>query len=298
MKKRLSFKYSTWESPKNQCPYCADKINKNQVRCDSCGERLIKTDHMNDYNEIPSKLNGLRNVTNGKLILYSLILTLCIIILNYQFMKYYNLIINESYFIVNLTTYYLLYISFAILIGYEIYIFKKAKLILAISFCFYIFPIILMALYSPYIILEKVRDNILAIVIIFALPLLVIKIFRKREITMNVGEIITDNKEYSIAICNFCNETTKIGEKRLFDFIGKKKRYFCDNCGKYLIGDPFANILVGLCGIVIFIVMTVGYVLSYVEIRKKNIVDSLFLILFIIILWEFETVAKYIVDFA
>jgi hypothetical protein len=174
----------------------------------------------------------------------------------------------------------------AILIGYEIYKYRRAKMILIISFCFYMFPIILMALYKPYDIIYAIIDRIGGFVIVFALPLLFINVFRRREVR-NDYEIKKDNKDYSIGICRYCNETTKVGDKRFIDFIGKKQRYFCDNCGKFIMGDPFANILVGLSGIIIFLVMAIGYTLSYIGKKKINIADNLFLFLMLIITYDF-----------
>ncbi|MBM4273017.1 MAG: hypothetical protein FJ134_00925 [Deltaproteobacteria bacterium] len=282
---KFTFKYSTWESPKNQCPYCAEETNNNQVRCDSCGERLIKSEPLNKYKENNSKLE-LIDITNGKIIIYSLIISLSVILLNYQLLKYYHKIANEDHFFINLMIYYLYYSSMAILIGYEIYKYRRAKMILIISFCFYLFPIILMALSKPYDIVYAIIDRIDGFVIVFAFPLFFINVFRRRWVR-NDYEIITDNKDYSIGICRYCNETTKVGDKRFYGFIGKKQRYFCDNCGKFIMGDPFANILVGLSGIIIFCMIAIGYTLSYIGHQKINITDNLILFLMLIIAYDF-----------
>jgi hypothetical protein len=79
-------------------------------------------------------------------------------------------------------------------------------------------------------------------------------LFRYFEPRFDYAEIIniiefTDpitKKKYDRGTCTKCGGITIVGRERAISFLGKSSEYFCDNCNRFLRGNPLNNIFLGL----------------------------------------------------
>ncbi len=53
-------------------------------------------------------------------------------------------------------------------------------------------------------------------------------------------------KKYDSGTCSKCGGITVTGRERFISFIGKSSEYFCGNCSRFIMGNPFNNILLGI----------------------------------------------------
>lgn len=91
-------------------------------------------------------------------------------------------------------------------------------------------------------------------IILFSLSIFT-TIFKKTENIINIYGVndvrydVEDPKtkfKHDMGICSKCGWQTKITNVRLIPFMGKGDRYFCDNCGVFVRGNPLQSALLGI----------------------------------------------------
>ncbi len=53
-------------------------------------------------------------------------------------------------------------------------------------------------------------------------------------------------KKVDRGTCTKCGSVTTVAKERSISFLGKSSEYFCDNCNRFLRGNPLNNIFLGL----------------------------------------------------
>ena len=172
-----------------------------------------------------------------------------------------------------------------------IYRFRKCYLIILCSCVgLFLFQVLIAVPMKPdaHGVVIGIIGNTLPQVVWVCLPLtLCVFIFRYSEARLDFAEVKdilekTDketNKKYSQGICTKCGAVTIVSSER--ESPGRNKiEFFCDNCGRFVRGNPLPNMVIGLVLIAIAMLFLYG--------RNSNGQDSLisaFNLLFLIVLY-------------
>ena len=153
----------------------------------------------------------------------------------------------------NNSIYFLFFLSISI--ADYIYKLRKLALIIVLSFIVLFFYRLLIAISLYYEFIGQAMMNALkGGVIVYASLSLFSFLFRYFEPRFDYAEVehvfesidpIT-KKKYDSGTCSKCGGITIIWKGKVPSLLGKSSEYFCDNCNRFLRGNPLNNIFLGL----------------------------------------------------
>lgn len=91
-------------------------------------------------------------------------------------------------------------------------------------------------------------------------------------------------KKYDSGTCSKCGGITIIGRERFHPYLGKSSEYFCDNCNRFLRGNPLNNIFLGLTEGASSLLFMLGIASSMQG--KTSSYSSIFLLLLLVGLYD------------
>jgi hypothetical protein len=180
-----------------------------------------------------------------------------------------------------------------------VYLFKKMASILMISFVnLLIFRCIVLFFLAPSLITGAFIFMILSSAPLFIFAAIFSLIYRYSESRLPFAEIqgfageINDpltKKISSQGICGYCKKTTTITVKKT-DGLGlsSDKKYFCDQCGIFIRGNPVRNFLLGITEASFAVVFLFAYFARTYEHTNTNASSSVnyFLLFSLIAIWD------------
>jgi len=188
---------------------------------------------------------------------------------------------------------YIFYFSLGIWIADYIYKLRELTLIIVLSFIVLFFYRFLIAISLYYEFIGQVMINTLKEgVIVYASLSLFSFLFRYFDPRFDYAEIcniieFTDpitKKKYDRGTCTKCGSITIVAKERAISFLGKSTKYFCDNCNRFLRGNPLNNIFLGLTESASSLIFMLG-IASYQQ-GKASSYSSIFLLLFFVGIYD------------
>jgi len=174
-----------------------------------------------------------------------------------------------------------------------IYRLRKITLIIVLSFiALFLYRFLIAAIYNPEFIGQAIINTLEEGIIVYASLSLFSFFFRYFEPRFDYAEIkniieFTDpitKKKYDRGTCTKCDSITIVAKERAISFLGKSSEYFCDNCNRFLRGNPLNNIFLGLTEGVSSLLYMIG-VGSTMQ-GKTTSYSSIFLLLFFVGIYD------------
>jgi hypothetical protein len=190
---------------------------------------------------------------------------------------------------------YIFYFSLGIWISDYIYRLQKLTLIIVLSFiALFLYRFLISVIINPELIDRAMINTLEEGIIVYGALSLFSFFFRYFDPRFDYAEVknvieFTDpitKKKYDRGTCSKCGGTTIVGKERAISFlgIGKSSEYFCDNCNRFLRGNPLNNIFLGLTEAVssLLFIFAVGSNMK----GKTSSYSSIFLLLLLIGIYD------------
>jgi hypothetical protein len=230
-----------------------------------------------------------QEISLTRLILFIVVLPAVVILLDIILSITFSKLSREIAELESRTIAYIFYFSLGIWIADYIYRLRKLILIIVLSFiALFLYRFLLSAIINPEFIGQAMINTLEEGIIVYAALSIFSIFFRYFEPRFDYAEVkntieFTDpitKKKYDRGTCTKCGGITIVGKERAISFLGKSSEYFCDNCNRFLRGNPLNNIFLGLTEAVSSLLFMIG-VGSNMQGKTSSYSSIFLLVLFI-----------------
>jgi len=238
----------------------------------------------------------LETMTNKKNIICLLAIPLLIIFFDVMFsLNLYSLKNKSTQSELQLMI-YSLYVSLGIMIAVYMYNKNNFLIIIILSIVILIIlRIIMVSIMKPNQVSNAIINTIYEIIPVFGAAIIIGLLIRYTEPIFKFAEITNitvgfedpyTKKKYDMGTCSNCGIITKIAKERFINFLGKSEKFFCDNCGSFIRGNPLKNIFMGLCEIIVSFILTIGWASTSHKSGTQSSPYSILLIFFLFMIYD------------
>jgi hypothetical protein len=196
-----------------------------------------------------------KEISFTKLVLFIMLLPAVVILLDIILGITFSKLSKEIFESEWGTIAYIFYFSLGIWVADYIYRLRKLTLIIVLSFiALFLYRFLIAAIINPEFIGRAMINTLEEGIVVYAALSLFSFFFRYFEPRFDYAEVEhvfeskdpTTKKKYDSGTCSKCGGITIIGRERFHPYLGKSSEYFCDNCNRFLRGNPLNNIFLGL----------------------------------------------------